>query len=405
MSRGTLKALVALDDGIEASVVEASLPTASRVQVTGIVSGLDNGWKVLQESAPDLLLIVCSEYSERALYMIEDSVRQRPDRPVVILYNGSPDGFMQRVFEAGADELLSLPATPDEVRFALDKVLARRRGGDLGAAAQSMICVLGPKGGTGKSITSTNLAVALALGGSKPVLVDLDLQFGDVGIALGLAPERTIHDLVRAGGSIDAQKVDGFLTTHSSGARALLAPSRPDQAASVSVEFLRDVYGALRTSHDFVIVDTAPGFTPEVIASIDTATHLIVVGMLDALSLKDTKLGLETLELMGVEPETIRLVLNRADSKVGISHGEAETILGRAPDILVPSDEEIPRALTEGMPIVLANEKSPAAQAYRSLADLYLDELAPDPSANGSQNGHSGLRQRGKRLRLRKAKV
>jgi pilus assembly protein CpaE len=402
--RGTLKALVALDEGIDANVVEASLPTASRVQVTGIVSGLDRGWKVLQESAPDLLLIVCSEYSERALYMIEDSVRQRPDRPVVILYNGSPDGFMQRVFEAGADELLSLPATPDEVRFALDKVLARRRGGDLGAAAQSMICVLGPKGGTGKSITSTNLAVALALGGSKPVLVDLDLQFGDVGIALGLAPERTIHDLVRAGGSIDAQKVDGFLTTHSSGARALLAPSRPDQAASVSVEFLRDVYGALRTSHDFVIVDTAPGFTPEVIASIDTATHLIVVGMLDALSLKDTKLGLETLELMGVEPETIRLVLNRADSKVGISHGEAETILGRAPDILVPSDEEIPRALTDGMPIVLANEKSPAAQAYRSLADLYLDELTPDPSTNGSQNGHSGLRHRGKRL-LRKAKV
>jgi pilus assembly protein CpaE len=127
--------------------------------------------------------------------------------------------------------------------------------------------------------------------------------------------------------------------------------------------------------------------------------------MLDALSLKDTKLGLETLELMGVEPETIRLVLNRADSKVGITHGEAETILGRTPDIFVPSDEEIPRALTEGLPIVLANEKSPAAHAYRSLADLYLDELGPDPIANGHQNGHSGLRHRGKRLLLRKAKV
>jgi pilus assembly protein CpaE len=171
----------------------------------------------------------------------------------------------------------------------------------------------------------------------------------------------------------------------------------------VTVEFLREVYGALRTSHDFVIVDTAPGFTPEVIASIDTATHLIVVGMLDALSLKDTKLGLETLELMGVEPERIRLVLNRADSKVGISHDEAETILGRVPDILVPSDEEIPRALTEGLPIVQANERSAAAQAYRSLADLYLDELRPDPSTNGSQNGHSGRRHRGRQL-MRKGK-
>jgi pilus assembly protein CpaE len=401
MTRGTLKALVALDEGIDANVVEASLPTASRVQVAGIVSGLDRGWTVLQETAPDLLLIVCAEYSERALYMIEDSVKARPERPVVVLYNGSPDGFLQRVFEAGADELLTLPATPDEVRFALDKVLARRRSGDQDAAAQSMICVLGPKGGTGKSITSTNLTVALALAGSNSVLVDLDLQFGDVGIALGLTPERTIHDLVRAGGSIDAEKVAGFLTTHPSGAKALLAPSRPDQAAAVTVEFLRDIYGALRASHDFVIVDTAPGFTPEVIASIDTATHLVVVGMLDALSLKDTKLGLETLELMGVEPERIRLVLNRADSKVGITHREAETILGRVPDIFVPSDEEIPRALTEGLPIVLANEKSPAAQAYRSLADIYMQELRPDPSTNGSHNGHSGLRLRGKRL-LRK---
>jgi pilus assembly protein CpaE len=403
MTRGTLKALVALDEGVDANIVEASLPTASRVQVAGIVSGLDRGWTVLEETAPDLLLIVCAEYSERALFMIEDSVRQRPERPVVVLYNGSPDGFMQRVFEAGADELMTLPATPDEIRFALDKVLARRRGGDPDATAKTMICVLGPKGGTGKSITSTNLAVALAMAGTKPVLVDLDLQFGDVGIALGLAPERTIHDLARVGGSIDAEKVEGFLTPHSSGAHALLAPSRPDQAAAVTVEFLREVYGALRSSHDYVIVDTAPGFTPEVIASIDTATHLVVVGMLDALSLKDTKLGLETLELMGVEPERIRLVLNRADSKVGISLGEAEAILGRTPDILVPSDEEIPRALTEGLPIVQANEKSPAARAYRSLAELYLEELRPEPSANGSRNGHSGLRHRGRHL-LRKGK-
>ncbi|HMI99078.1 MAG TPA: AAA family ATPase [Gaiellaceae bacterium] len=393
MNRGTLKALVALDEGVDANLVEASLPSASRVQVAGIVSGLDRGWTVLEETAPDLLLIACSTYSERALYLIENSIKQRPERPVVVLFLGSPDGFMQRAFEAGADELLTLPAAPDEVRFALDKVLARRSGGDLGAGSHPMICVLGPKGGTGKSITSTNLAVALALAGSKPVLVDLDLQFGDVGIALGLAPERTIHDLARVGGSIDPGKVEGFLTAHSSGAKALLAPSRPDQAAAVTVEFLREVYGALRLSHDYVIVDTAPGFTPEVIASIDTASHLIVVGMLDALSLKDTKLGLETLELMGCEPERIRLVLNRADSKVGISLGEAETILGRAPDILVPSDEEIPRALTEGLPIVLANERSPAARAYSSLADLYLEEQRPEPSSNGDSG-----RKRGRRL-------
>jgi pilus assembly protein CpaE len=394
MTRGTLKAFLALDEGVDANVVEASLPAGSRVQVAGVVSGLDRSWTVLEETAPDLLLIACSAYSERALYLIEDSVRQRPDRPVVVLFTGSPDGFMQRVFEAGADEILTLPAAPDAIGFALDKVLARKRGGDQGAAASSMICILGPKGGTGKSITATNLTVALAEAGTKPVLVDLDLQFGDVGIALGIAPERTIHDLARVGGSIDAEKVEGFLMTHSSGAKVLLAPSRPDQAASVTVEFLREVYSALRASHDFVIVDTPPGFTPEVIASIDTASHLLVVGMLDALSLKDTKLGLETLELMGCEPERIRLVLNRSDSRIGISRDEAVTILGRTPDIFVPSDEEIPRALTEGQPIVIANDRSPATRAFHSLADLYLDGQRPDPSTNG----HAPARQSGRRL-------
>jgi pilus assembly protein CpaE len=395
MRDGTLKALVALDEGVDANVVEASLPPESRVEIAGVVSGLDRGWTVLEETAPDILLIACSEYSERALYLIEDSVKQEPGRPVLVFFTGSPDGFMQRVFEAGADEILTLPATPEEVRFAIEKVMARRRGGREGTA-NPMICVLGPKGGTGKSVTATNLAVAFATAEANAVLVDLDLQFGDVGIALGLPPDRTIHDLVRAGGSIDEEKVEGFLMPHSSGAQALLAPSRPDQAAGVTPEFLRGVYAALRARHDFVVVDTPPGFTPEVIATIDTASHLVVVGMLDALSLKDTKLGLETLELMGCEPERIRLVLNRADSKVGITRDEAEEILGRAPDLLVPSDAQIPRAITDGEPIVLANERSLAARAFRSLADFYLQEQRPDPSANGDSPAHAPS----KRMRL-----
>jgi pilus assembly protein CpaE len=378
-----VKAVVALDDGIDPHAVEAVLPVASRVQVVGMVEGLERGWSVLEETAPDMLLIACSAYSERALYLIEDATANRPDRPVVVLFFGSPDGFMERVFEAGADDLVTIPATPEEVRFALEKVVARKRGSSVATALNPMVCVLGPKGGTGKTLTACNLAVALAQTGKQPVIVDLDLQFGDVGIALGLSPERTIHDLVQAGGSIDADKVEGFLVEHSSGARALLAPSRPDQAATVTVEFLREVYAALRSRYDFVIVDTPPGFSPEVIATIDTSSHLCMVGMLDALSLKDTKLGFETLELMGCDVGRVRLVLNRSDSKIGISRDDAEKILGRTPDVLVPSDREIPRAITEGRPIVLAGDASGAARAFRNLAGIFLDEREVSPRQNG----------------------
>jgi pilus assembly protein CpaE len=388
MSGGPIRTLVAVDYGVEPHAVEHAFPAGSPVHVVGVIEGLERGWTVLEESSPDLLVVACSGYSERALHLIEAAVKQRPDRPIVVLYFGTPDGFLQRAFEMGADDLLTLPAPPAELEFALQKVMARRRGSTVGSSTNPMICIIGPKGGTGKTLAACNLAVALAQEDKRAVVVDLDLQFGDVGIAMGLSPDRTIYDLARVGGSLDLDKVDDFVTDHPSGARVLLAPSRPDQATTVTVEFLRELYAALRARHDYVIIDTPPGFTPEVIASIDLASHLLVIGMLDALSLKDTKLGLETLALMGCDPEGIRLILNRADTNVGITRSDAEGILGRKPDIFVPSDREIPRATTDGQPIVLANQRSEAARAFRTLAGLYVqEEVEPEAPANGNGNG------------------
>jgi len=156
--------------------------------------------------------------------------------------------------------------------------------------------------------------------------------------------------------------------------KVLIAPSRPDHAAVVSVDFLREVYATLRGMVDYVIVDTPPGFTPEVIATIDNSTSVVMVGMLDALSLKNTKLGLETLDLMGFPSENIKLLLNRARSRVGISDDEVVAIMGRHPDIMVPSDRDIPRAVNEGKPILVAKPQSEAAVAYRKLASEFLDE-------------------------------
>src|SRR5687768_17630867 len=117
-----------------------------------------------------------------------------------------------------------------------------------------MICVLGPKGGTGKTLTSCNLAVSLAQSGHKVAVIDLDLQFGDVGLALGLAPERTLYELAKSGGSLDDEKLDGYLATHPSGARALIAPTRPDHAGVVTTEFLREDRKSTRlnSSHGYI---------------------------------------------------------------------------------------------------------------------------------------------------------
>jgi pilus assembly protein CpaE len=402
---GTIRTLVAVDSDVDARTVEHAFPAGSPVHVTGVVEGLERSWSVLEESSPDLLVVACAGYSERVLYLIEAASKQRPERPVVVLFYGTPDGFLNRAFEMGADDLLTMPAPAEELEFALRKVMARRRGTISAGTTNPMICIVGPKGGTGKTLTATNLSVALAQKGKRSVVVDLDLQFGDVGIAMGLSPNRTIYDLARVGSSLDPDKAEDFLTQHASGARALLAPSRPDQAGAVTVEFLRELYAVLRARHDFVIVDTPPGFTPEVIASIDLASDLLVVGMLDALSLKDTKLGLETLALMGVSAERIRLVLNRADTSVGIKRSEAEAILGRTPDVFVPSDRQIPRATTDGQPIVVASERSEPARAFHALADLYLEDgLVPEaPASNGNGSNGDGPRKR-RRLRSKRAR-
>lgn len=379
------------DLGLEA--IREALPAGTPLRAVSLAEAGRAGSEIQQGA--DLVIVGCSHAHAQALEVISAASTQRADRPVVVLYQGSPNGFLERAFEAGADDLVALPQPAGQLGFALEKAMARRRGAAASSSEGSMITVLGPKGGTGKTVTSSNLTVALALEGKSAVIVDLDLQFGDVGLALGLRPTKTIYDLATSGGSLDGDKIDSFLAEHPSGARALLAPLRPDQAAAVGTAFLHEVFEILRSRYDFVVVDTPPAFTPEVIAAVDEATHLCLVGMLDALSLKDTKIGLETLAEMGYAQNAITLVLNRADSSVGITPMDVEQLLGRAPDVLVGSDRAIPRALTNGQPIVVAEPKSKAARSYVGLAERYL--AAPVVAmAAPNDNGR-------RRLSLRKA--
>jgi pilus assembly protein CpaE len=389
---GRIRALVALDAGVDSNKLQAMLPDSGTIEVVGIINGLEESWRTLQETESDLLIVACEGYSDRALYFIDAAVKDQHDRPVVVMTTGSPNGFVRRVFESGADDILTLPEPSERIAFALEKAVARRRGAAVasGIALAPMICVLGPKGGTGKTLVSTNLSVALAMAGNRVALVDLDLQFGDIGLALGLRPDKTIHDLARSGGSLDSEKLDAYLVKHESGLNVLMAPTRPDQASAVTVDFLRDVFTTLRSMCDYVIVDTPPGFTPEVIAAIDLSSDVCIVGMLDSLSLKNTKLGLETLELMGYDPDHITLVLNRADTRVGITLEDVDAIIGRPPQVFIPSDRQIPISVNDGTPIVIQEERSEAARAFQKLAERYVVEVpvvGPEeqPTTSGSK--------------------
>ncbi len=374
MADAPIKTLVSLDTGIDEAAVLAALPSDPSLQVIGLFNGVEESWSTLQETSTDLLVIACSGYSERALALIGSTAREHPNLPIVVLSQSSPDGFLSRLFEVVADDVVRLPDAPERVRFTLQKVVARRRAvaNASGTGNGEMICVLGPKGGTGKTVTTSNLASALALAEKRVAVIDLDLQFGDLALCMGVRPETTIHDLANSPGSLDADKLEAYLVPHESGARVLVAPTRPDHAAGITVDFLRGVYGILRETNDFVVIDTSPGFTPEVISAIDASSEICMLSMLDTLSLKNTRLGLETLDLMGYEAERTVLVLNRADSRVGISDDDVERIVGRKPEVRVPSDVEVTRSVNDGRPIVLSKPKAEAAQSFRRLAEVFM---------------------------------
>jgi pilus assembly protein CpaE len=388
----TIRILVTLAENADQGLVEQALHGDSSLEVVGYAEHLDD-WRAFLEQPGDVVVVACYGHDEGMAAMVNHAVRHRPDRPVVVMSEASPNGFLRQAFEAGADDVITLPQSSEQVAFTLQKVVARRKGLAVpGRATAPLVAILGPKGGTGKTLVATNLAVALAQRDANVVLVDLDLQFGDIGLALGLSPERTMYDLMKAGPPFDHEKLDRHLIKHSSGVKVLIAPTRPDQASAVSIDYLRDVYASLRTMCDAVIVDTPPGFTPEVIATIDVSSEICMVGMLDSLSLKNTKLGLETLDLMGYDTDHVGLVLNRADSRVGITPDDVSTIVGRAPDVSVPSDREIPRSVNEGTPIVAAKPTSGAAKAFRDLADRYAKTPAPKPAPlPGSPTGVRAL--------------
>ena len=396
-----IRTTMALGAAIDRASVEAACEGQSSIAVAGYIDASPAGLSELGHDSHDAIVVVCREESDDVLGFISGAVDQRPDRPVVVLFEGSANGFVRRAIDAGADDLINgavLTAGSDaggQVAFALEKAVARRAGGGQGSRGSvgSIITVLGPKGGTGKTLTACNMAVALAQAGRRVVLVDLDLQFGDVGLALGLAPDRTIYELAMSGGALDAEKLGDFLAEHESGLRVLLAPRRPDQASVVQGDFIRELLDALRTMTDHVVIDTPPSFSPEVITAIDKSNGLCVVAMLDALSLKNTRLALETLERMRIPQETIKVVLNRADTRVGVTLEDAAHLLGRSPDVLVPSHRDITRSVNEAAPIVTGSS-SDARQAFEALAQMFLPH--DDGAGVAASTGRRSLLRRGK---------
>jgi pilus assembly protein CpaE len=298
------------------------------------------------------------------------AVREHTRAPIILLAsNGSP-ALLEEALEHDVADVLLLPQLTDNVAFSIRKAghVGKRLTGPQQRHGR-IVTVFSPKGGTGKTVTATNLGTSLAKHwGKRALLLDLDLQFGDAAIMLGIEPEKTIYDLVTAPGELDSEKLAGYTTRHASGLEVLPAPLRPEDAELVTEAKLARLLEVGRESYDVIVVDTSPFFHGPMLATLDRTDELLLVCGLDVPTLKNVRLSLQTLELLSFPSDRIRLVLNRANSKVGMKPKEVEAALERKIAFEVPSDRTVPLAVNRGNPAVLSDAKAEFSRAVRAMA-------------------------------------
>jgi pilus assembly protein CpaE len=256
-------------------------------------------------------------------------------------------------------------AIAERLRAGIALGVADEHGDEEGAR---VVTVFSTKGGVGKSVVATNLSVALAELGHRTILLDLDLQFGDTGIMLQLRPSRTIFDAMLSFDRLDADMMRGFLTEHSSGLQVLLAPVHPEDAEGVTASRVARIISLLEGLADVIVIDTPGAFTDVVLAALDKSDDVYAVATMDVASIKNTKISLQKLLQLGYDDGRIKLVLNRADSKVWIEPGEVESAVDGEIVAKIPSDRLVPRSVNKGVPVVLDSPKSPVAKSLMDLA-------------------------------------
>ncbi|MBA3348107.1 MAG: AAA family ATPase [Actinobacteria bacterium] len=373
-----------------------------RIYVTGTCDGLDRlrdalaqhpeldfvGWS---ENVAEATAALAGGHLQVVVHATRDTslpahelaaIKEHTRSPIVMLASGESSALLDDALDTeGVADVILLPQLTENVVFALRKAAhAGRRLSVEGGTGRhgSIVTVFSPKGGTGKSVIATNLAASYAKNEKKrTLLLDLDLQFGDAAIMLGLEPEKTIYDLVTAPGELDSEKLAGYITKHACGLDMLPAPLRPEDAELVTESKLARLLEVARESYDVIVVDTSPFFHGPMLATLDRTDELLIVCGLDVPTLKNVRLSMQTLELLSFPAQRIRFLLNRANSKVGMKKKEVEGALNVKISFEVPSDRVVPLGVNRGQPPVIGDPTCDFARAIREVSKSLLAADAP----------------------------
>jgi pilus assembly protein CpaE len=371
----------------------------SDIEVVGSAASGREAIELAGRVTPDVVLMDINMPDMDGIAATERLAAEVPGAAVVMMSVQGEADYLRRSMLAGAREFLVKPFSSDELTASIRQVYTRERekasrialqpsGGGGGtppvrpvAATREddepgrIVAVFGPKGGVGRTTLAVNLAVAAATElGQRTCLVDASFQFGDVGVLLNLNPKnKSIADLIPEMESGEPESLDTFVINHSAGIKVLLAPPSPEMAELITPHGVKRMLEALRRTNDLVVVDCMSSFNDTTLAILDLADTVLTMLSLEITSIKNIRLFLEVAEQLGYGTDKIRLVLNRADSSLGIRVADVEHSIGRRVDHTIVSDgRSVVYALNRGVPFFLSNREAQVSQDVLRLASAVV---------------------------------
>lgn len=362
--------------------------TIQRWENTALTDDPHRAVKELMEFSPDILAVGPNGDLNSALELCWAFQNFHPEVEAVIVTEPNA-GVWRKALRSGAADVLSPTADHDEVVELFERLLetsTRRRlnlmqGLSEGASALGrIITVAAPKGGTGKTALATNLAVGLAASAQRVVLVDLDLQFGDVADALQLRPESSIADLHHSG-NLSTTSLKALLVKRGENLFALAAPANPADGEEITASDVEEILLVLAGEFDAVVVDTSAGLTEATLSAIETSSDLLLVCDLSVSSVRGLRKVVDTLDRLEILKPKRHFILNRADSRVGVTVDDASAVVGMPVAVAIPSARDVPLSMNQGVPVIEAAPRTQVARRYLEAAALFASSGV---SGNGS---------------------
>ena len=322
----------------------------------------------------------------------------QPSLPIVLVADGLTTDVLRAAIRVGFKDVVDAPLNQSKI----DSMLQHIDRAEAHSAADfkpktkigKVVTIMSPKGGAGKTMTTVNVALSLTQWNdpARVVVLDADLQFGDVCISLQVDPKHTIVDAARDVDKLDEPLLESLLARHTSGMRVLSAPLEPSLADEVSTQVVVKTIGMLKRMFDYIVIDTAPFLDEPVLSILERSDVVLLVVDMDLPSVKNAKLALDTLRLIKFPFEKIKLVLNRVNSKARLDIDELERSLGLEVQAAVSSDKLVPRAVNEGEPVVSLYPRSRVARDLRAVARLVVDGEVEEPIAEEEDKGRRWFR-------------